>query len=91
MPASAMPVAYECEIDGMLVKQQAAGNIRPFNMAAACTELSFTDLSIDLFVTCRAKAVLEKAFPDYKVVTVPSREILLGGGNIHCITQQQPR
>ncbi|MBE3035145.1 MAG: agmatine deiminase family protein, partial [Actinobacteria bacterium] len=26
-----------------------------------------------------------------KVVTVPGREIVLGGGNVHCITQQQPR
>jgi len=25
------------------------------------------------------------------VVTVPGREIVLGGGNVHCITQQQPR
>ncbi|MGA2529601.1 MAG: agmatine deiminase [Acidimicrobiales bacterium] len=37
-----------------------------------------------------AKAKLEAAFPDRKVVTVPGREIVLGGGNVHCITQQQP-
>ncbi|KAK9825337.1 hypothetical protein WJX74_010757 [Apatococcus lobatus] len=38
----------------------------------------------------RACAVLEQAFPDREIVAVKSREILLGGGNIHCITQQQP-
>lgn len=37
-----------------------------------------------------AGAVLARTFPDRKVVQVPTREILLGGGNIHCITQQQP-
>jgi agmatine deiminase len=40
--------------------------------------------------TRRALQVLRQAFPDRKVVQVQSREILLGGGNIHCITQQQP-
>ncbi|MDR1083135.1 MAG: agmatine deiminase family protein, partial [Coriobacteriales bacterium] len=37
-----------------------------------------------------AVEVLKAAFPTREVVTVPAREILLGGGNIHCITQQQP-
>ncbi|MGC1165687.1 MAG: agmatine deiminase, partial [Solirubrobacterales bacterium] len=37
-----------------------------------------------------AISILEAAFPEREVVGVPSREILLGGGNIHCITQQVP-
>jgi agmatine deiminase len=37
-----------------------------------------------------AASILANAFPKHRVVQVPGREILLGGGNIHCITQQQP-
>jgi agmatine deiminase len=37
-----------------------------------------------------AEAILKRLFPEREVVMVPGREILLGGGNIHCITQQQP-
>lgn len=33
---------------------------------------------------------IQKAFPERKVVSVPAHDILVGGGGIHCITQQQP-
>jgi agmatine deiminase len=37
-----------------------------------------------------AVARLKRVFPERQIIGVPGREILLGGGNIHCITQQVP-
>lgn len=37
-----------------------------------------------------ALATIAGLFPDREVVGVPGREIVLGGGNVHCITQQVP-
>ena len=38
-----------------------------------------------------AFGLLGDLFPGREVVGIPAREILLGGGNIHCITQPVPR
>jgi agmatine deiminase len=37
-----------------------------------------------------AQDILAGLFPSRAITPIPAREILLGGGNIHCITQQQP-
>ncbi len=39
----------------------------------------------------KARQTLQNAFPDREIVGIYAREILLGGGNIHCITQQVPK
>ena len=44
---------------------------------------------IHSYVACCLLSCQE--FPGRKVIPVPSKEILLGGGNIHCITCQVPR
>ena len=39
----------------------------------------------------KAHKVVQELFPDRKVVGILSRELLMGGGAIHCIVQQIPR
>lgn len=37
-----------------------------------------------------AKGKISELFPNRKVIQLPAREILLGGGGIHCIVMQEP-
>ena len=37
-----------------------------------------------------ALKVLGTLFPTRRIVPIPARSIIVGGGNIHCITQQIP-
>ena len=39
----------------------------------------------------KAIDLLKELYPDREIVPIYAREILLGGGNIHCITQQVPK
>jgi agmatine deiminase len=58
-----------------------------FYVANRCVVMPLYDKRRD----AAAMRTLRRLFPTRKVVGVPTREILLGGGNIHCITQQVPR
>jgi agmatine deiminase len=80
-----------CE-DGTLVaprqvgEQMAASYVNFYIANAAVIVPQFGDLDAD----AKAIETLTPLFPDRLVVGVASREVLLGGGNIHCITQQLP-
>jgi agmatine deiminase len=58
-----------------------------FYIANRCVIMPFYDKRRD----AAAKRTLARLFPTRKVVGVATSEVLLGGGNIHCITQQVPR
>lgn len=58
-----------------------------FYLANGALVLPFFDDPRD----AEAMATLQALCPDRRIVPLPAREILLGGGNIHCITLQQPR
>ena len=47
---------------------------------------SFEDEKADY----NAKKVIQSSFPDRKIIAINGIDILMGGGNVHCITQQQP-
>lgn len=38
----------------------------------------------------KAREILQRLFPEREVIQIYARDILIGGGNIHCITQQIP-
>jgi agmatine deiminase len=58
-----------------------------FYIANKCLVMPLYDKRSD----AAALRMLKRLFPTRGVLGVPTREILLGGGNIHCITQQVPR
>ena len=58
-----------------------------FYIANKCVVMPLYDRRRD----AAAMRTLRRLFPTRKVIGVATREVLLGGGNIHCITQQVPR
>ena len=76
-------------VEGTLPRQSGdrmAGSYVNFYVANGGVVVPVFDDSHD----ATALQTVQALFPERKVVGVRAREILLGGGNIHCITQQQP-
>jgi agmatine deiminase len=63
-----------------------AGSYVNFYLANGAVIVPLLDPRTD----AQACARLRRIFPQRRVIGIAAREILLGGGNIHCITQQLP-
>ncbi|MEX0624008.1 MAG: agmatine deiminase [Saccharospirillum sp.] len=95
MPLPKPLMQTESEVDGIDWAQKAWPRRAGERMAASYVNFlmvnggiilpSFDDPKDEI-----AANILSDLCKDREVVQVPGREILLGGGNIHCITQQQP-
>ncbi|MEG2382810.1 MAG: agmatine deiminase [Oscillospiraceae bacterium] len=81
---------------GVDVKVGSIPRVEGERLAASYVNFSFVNggIVMPLFndpSDALALAKMQEVYPDRKVIGVYAREILLGGGNIHCITQQQPK
>ena len=93
-PTPVIVTAEECEgidqVEGTIPRQEGD------RMAASYVNFYIADggVIVPLFddpFDQKAIDKLQELFPEREVVGVYAREIILGGGNIHCITQQQPK
>ncbi|HQT64905.1 MAG: agmatine deiminase [Acidocella sp. 20-57-95] len=91
------PLFFEAE-EAAGIDQTAAGMSRQAGerLAASYINFYFANGAIiapmfHVETDAAAQRILTDLFPEHDVIMIPAREILLGGGNIHCITQQQPR
>jgi len=77
-------------VDGTLPRQEgdrlAASYVNYYTGNGFVLMPTFNDKNDD-----NAVKILSNLYPDRKIETLYAREILLGGGNIHCITQQVPK
>lgn len=76
-------------VDGVMPRkagERLAGSYVNFYMANSTIVMPLLDPKRD----AHAQRTLARIFPERRVIGVRAREILLGGGNIHCITQQVP-
>jgi len=95
LPAPGPLVITAAEADGVEHRQGTLPRLEGERMAASYANFVIASERIvfpllDERNDDRAAEILADCFPGRRIVGVPGREILLGGGNVHCITQQVP-
>lgn len=81
------------ELDGL--DRTPAGSLPPTRIPASYCNYYLANGHVlmpllDPETDTEAVAILSRLYPDRTVVPLDTRELLLGGGNIHCATQQVP-
>lgn len=96
LPIPAVPIAMTDE-EAREVAHGAGTFTRPGGFRLAASYVNFLIVNGAVIVPefgdandARAASILAEQFPERVIRQVPGREILYGGGNVHCITQQQP-
>ena len=98
MPIPSPKLTYSAEEIGGLIGPEGMEFGRHVGVRLAGSYVNFYLANGGVVMPCfqvptdaQAKEILQSVFPEYEIVQVSGREILLGGGNIHCITQQEPQ
>ncbi|HEY6483449.1 MAG TPA: agmatine deiminase [Steroidobacteraceae bacterium] len=83
------------EAAGVLVREGTKARVAGERLAASYVNFYIANKGVvmpllDAGTDRRVANKLKRLFPGRRIVGVAAREILLGGGNIHCITQQVP-
>jgi agmatine deiminase len=82
----AQNVDVEDGVKARVAGERLAGSYVNFYIGNSALVMPLLDAKQDKY----AARQLQKIFPERRLIGVQAREILLGGGNIHCITQQVP-
>jgi agmatine deiminase len=79
-------IASDANIRALRAGNRLAASYANFYLANNALILPLLDARTDGTVRRQLRGI----FPGRQIVGVPAREVLLGGGDLHCITQQQP-
>ncbi|MDP4119386.1 MAG: agmatine deiminase family protein, partial [Bacillota bacterium] len=100
LPVPDFPVCIsQYELDGFEFEEGEDAREAGERLAASYVNFYFSNVAVILpqFGNENAESdrcaleILEKVCPERKIIPIYARDIIVGGGNIHCITQQIPR